>query len=84
MIRICEKGDRNDCSNYQETLVRLSASYKDFLNILPSKLRPNMYEITGDDQCDFRNDRSTINHIFGFNRIWRKNVSTIRQYISYS
>jgi hypothetical protein len=49
-----------------------------------SRLSPYVDEIIGDHQCEFRRNRSTTDQIFAFVRYWRKNGSTMRQYISYS
>jgi hypothetical protein len=42
----------------------LPPTYKILYNILLSSLNPNAEEITGDRQCGFRCDSSTIGHIF--------------------
>jgi hypothetical protein len=39
IVPVYKKGDRTDCSNYRRILL-LSASYKVFSNILPSRLSP--------------------------------------------
>jgi hypothetical protein len=62
----------------------LSTSYRMLSNILPSRLSPYIDEISGDHQCGFRCNRSTTYQIFAFIRYWRKNMSSMRQYISYS
>jgi hypothetical protein len=56
------------------------------------RLSPYVDEIIGDHQCGFRRNRWTTDQIsflsffffFAFVRYWRKNGSTMRQYISYS
>jgi hypothetical protein len=69
--------DKTDCSNYCGISL-LSTSYKILSSIL-SKLSPYIDEIIGDHQCGFLHIRS-----IAFVRYWRKNGSTMRQYISYS
>jgi hypothetical protein len=49
------------------------------LSNIVSRLSPYIDENIGDHQCGFRRNRS-----FAFVRYWRKNGSTMRQYISYS
>jgi hypothetical protein len=60
-------------------ILLLSTSYKILSNVLLSKLGPYVDAITGDHQYGFRRNRS-----FAFVRYWRRNGSTMRQYISYS
>jgi hypothetical protein len=42
----------------------LSTTYKILSNILLSRLTPYAEEIIGDNQCGFRRNRSTTDHIF--------------------
>jgi hypothetical protein len=46
-------------------------------------LSPYIDEIIGDQQCEFRRNRSTTDQIFAFVRYW-KNGNTMKEYISYS
>jgi hypothetical protein len=47
-----KKGDKTDCNNYCGISL-LSTSYKNLLNILPSRLSPYIDEIITDHQCGF-------------------------------
>jgi hypothetical protein len=62
----------------------LSISYKIILNILLSRLSPYIDEIIGDNQCGFDVTDQQLIRFSSFDRYWRKNGSTMRQYISYS
>jgi hypothetical protein len=53
-------------------------------NILLSRLHPYEDEITGNHHYVFQHNRSSTDQILAFIRLWRKNGSTMRQYISYS
>jgi hypothetical protein len=82
IVRIYKKGDNGDC--YHGTSF-LSTELKNLSYILHSRLSPYIDEIIGDHQCGFQHNRSATNQIFfSFIRYWRKNESTMRQYISYS
>jgi hypothetical protein len=75
------KADYSNCRG----IPLLSSSYKIVFNILPSILTQCVDEIIGDYHYSFRRNRSTTDQIsFSFIRHWRKNGSTMRQYISYS
>jgi hypothetical protein len=63
IIPIHDKGDKTDCNNYQGISL-LSAAYKVLSNILLSKLTPYVNEVTGDHQCGFYCNRSTMDQIF--------------------
>jgi hypothetical protein len=52
-------------------------------NILPTSLTPHSDEISGDHQCGFWENKSTIDRIPISGRYWRKNGSIKVQYISY-
>jgi hypothetical protein len=50
IVPVHKKGDKTDCNNYR-WISLLSTSYKILCNILLSRLRPYIYEIIGDHQC---------------------------------
>jgi hypothetical protein len=84
IVPVHNKVDETDCNNYRG-ISQLSTSYKILSNILLSRLGPYIDEITGDYQCRFRRNRSTIDQIFCILQILEeKKRSTMRQYISYS
>jgi hypothetical protein len=83
IVPFYKKGDKTDCSNYRGISL-LSTSHKILSNTLLPKSSPYVDESIGDQHCGFRRNRSTTNQIFALVRYWRKNRSTIRQYISYS
>ena len=66
-----KKGDKTDCNNYRGITI-LPITYI-LSNILLSRLIPYVKEIIGDYQCDFRRNRSTIDHIFCICQILKKN-----------
>jgi hypothetical protein len=61
-----------------------STSYKILSSILLSKFSPYAGNIIGDYQCGFNVTNQLLIWFFAFVRYWRKNWSTMRQYISYS
>jgi len=70
-LPIHKKGDKTDCNNYMGISL-LPAIHKILSNILRSRLIAYVKEIIGDHQCDFRRNRSTINHIFCIRQILEK------------
>jgi hypothetical protein len=60
---IHKKGDKTDCNNYQGISL-LSTAYKILSNILLAMLTPDFNEVTGNHQCGFLPNRSTIDQIF--------------------
>jgi hypothetical protein len=54
---------KTDCNNYHGISL-LSSSYKILSNVLLSKLSAYIHEITGDHQCGFQHNSSTIEQIF--------------------
>ena len=50
----------------------MPATYKILSKILLSRFIPYAKEIIGDHQCDFRRNRSTIDHIFCIRQIHEK------------
>jgi sorting nexin-29 len=57
IVPIYKKGDKIDCNN-DRGISLLSKSYKTLMNILLSRLSPNVGEIIGDYQSGFRHNRS--------------------------
>jgi len=66
-----KKGDKTDCNNYRDISL-LPTIYKILSNILLSRLISYVKEIIGDHQCDFRRNRSTIDHVFCIRQILEK------------
>jgi hypothetical protein len=64
--------------------ISLSTSYKIVSIILLSRLSTYVNEIIGDHQCGFDVTNQLFIRFFAFVRYWRKNGSTMRQYINYS
>jgi len=71
IVPIHKKGGKTDCNNYWGISL-LPTTYKILSNILLSRLIPYAKEIIGDHQCDFRRNRSTIDHIFCIRQILEK------------
>jgi hypothetical protein len=83
IVPVHKKGDKTD-SNIYRPISLLSTSYTFLSNILLSRLSPYIDKIRVDHQCGFRRNRSTTIRFSAFVGYWRKNGSTMRQYISYS
>ena len=81
IVPIHKKGDKTNCNNYRGISL-LPITYKNLSNILLSRLIPFSKEIIGDNQCGFRRNRSTIEHIFCIRQILEKNGNTMNQFIS--
>jgi len=81
IIPIHKNGDKTDCNNYRGISL-LPTTYKILSNILFSRLIPYVKEIIGDHQCDFRRNRSTIDHIFCIRQILEKNGNTMKKFIT--
>ena len=59
------RGEENRLSNYKGiSLLSITSTYKILSNILPSKLTPYAGEVIGDQQFEFRLNRSSTNRIF--------------------
>jgi hypothetical protein len=71
IIPIHKKSDKTDCNNYRGISL-LSAAYKILSNILPTRLTPYVNEVTGDHQCGFYHNRSTMDQIFYIQQILEK------------
>jgi hypothetical protein len=63
IIPIHKKDDKTDCNNYRGVSI-LSTAYKILSSILLARLTPYVSEVTGDHQCGFRRNRSTMDQIF--------------------
>jgi hypothetical protein len=61
----------------------LPTTCKNLSNILLYNVTPCAGKIIGDDQCGFRHNRSTIDHIFGIRQIFGKNGNTMKQCMTY-
>ena len=68
IVPIHKKGVEKDCNNYRGISL-LPTTYKILSNILLSRLTPYAKEIIGVNQCGFRRNRSTIDHIFRIRQI---------------
>jgi len=77
IVPIHKKGDKRDCNNYRGISL-LPTTYKILSNVLLSRLIPYAKEFIGDNQCGFRRNRSTIDHIFCIRQILEKNGNTMR------
>jgi hypothetical protein len=62
LYQIHKKGDNTDCNNYRGISL-LSTAYRILSNILLARLIPYVNEVTGDNQCGFRRNRSTTDKI---------------------
>jgi hypothetical protein len=70
-LPIHKKGDKTDCNNYQGISLLLSA-YKRLFSIFLVRLTPYVNELSGDYQCGFRRNRSTIDQILYIRQILEK------------
>jgi sorting nexin-29 len=68
---IHKKEDVTICSNYKGINL-LCVAYKIFSNILFNRLLPYVETTTGDYQCGYRGERSTIDQIFTIRQILEK------------
>ena len=71
IVPMYRKGDKTDWNNYRGISL-LPTTYKILSNILLSRIISYAEETTGDYQCGFRRNRSTIDHIFCIRRILEK------------
>ena len=71
IVPIYKKGDKTDCSNYR-CISLLPTTYKILTNILLSRFTPYAKEIIGDQQCRYRRNRSTTDHIYCICQILEK------------
>jgi len=62
IVRIHKKDDKTDCSSYTGMSLG-SITYKILRNVLFSKLTPYAEEISENNQCGFRSNGSTADHI---------------------
>jgi hypothetical protein len=68
IVPIHQKGDKADCNNYRG-ISHLPTTYKVLSNILLSRLISYAEDIIGDNQCGFRRNRKTNDHIFCIRQI---------------
>jgi sorting nexin-29 len=68
---IHKKGDLMECSNYRGVSL-LNTAYKILSTILFTRISPFAENITGNYQCGFRKNRSTVNQIFTLRQILEK------------
>jgi len=71
IVLIYKKGDNRDCNNFRGISV-VSTAYKTLPNILLSRLASYAGDITVDNRCGFRRNRSTIDHIIYIRHILEK------------
>jgi hypothetical protein len=71
-VPIYKKCDKADSNNYHRGISLLSTVYKILSNILLASLTPYVNEVTGDHQCGFRRNRSTMDQIFYIRQILEK------------
>jgi hypothetical protein len=71
IVPIHKKGNKTDCNNCRGISLLLIA-YKIVSNILLAKLTTYVSEVTGDHQCGFRRNRSTMDQIFYIRQILEK------------
>jgi uncharacterized protein YdcH (DUF465 family) len=84
IVPIHKKGDKTDCNNYRGISL-LSTSYKILSNILLSRLSLRMQmKLLGNINVGSVIIDQLLIRFSAFVRYWRKNGSTMRQYISYS
>ena len=82
IVPIHKKGDKTGCNNYRGISL-LPTTYKILSNILLSRLSPYAKEIIGDNQCGFRCNRSTIDHILCIPKYLRKNEEVHQLFIDF-
>jgi hypothetical protein len=86
VVPVYKKGDKTDCSNYRGISL-LSTTYKILSNMFFSRLTRYAEEIIGDDQCGFRRNRSTTDHIFCIRQIleekWEYNGAVHQLFVDF-
>ena len=80
-VPVYKKGDKTYCNNYR-CISLLSTTYKILSNNLLSRFTPYAEGNSGDHQCGFRRNVSTIDHIFCIRQKLEKNGKTIKQFMS--
>eukprot|EP00921_Rhytidocystis_pertsovi_P026473 GHVQ01042707.1.p1 GENE.GHVQ01042707.1~~GHVQ01042707.1.p1 ORF type:complete len:357 (+),score=36.41 GHVQ01042707.1:540-1610(+) len=71
VIPILKKGAKDRCDNYRG-ITLLSAAAKVFSTILLSRLQPLVAALLSEDQCGYRENRSTIDMIFVLRQLLEK------------
>jgi hypothetical protein len=82
IVPIYKKRDKTDSSNYGG-IALLPTTYKMLSSTLPSRLIPCLEQVIRDNQCGFRHNRHTTDHIFCTNQMLEKNGSIMGQYVIY-
>jgi hypothetical protein len=80
IIHIYKKGNKTDCKNYRGISL-LHTTYNILSNILLSRLNPYAEIFTGDHECGFDLNSSSVEHVFCIHQILEKNGNTIKQCI---
>jgi hypothetical protein len=83
IVPVHKKGDKTDC-NISGGISLLPTSYKTLSNILLSRLVSYIDEIMGIISVGFDVTDQLLIRFSAFVRLWRKNGSTMSQYICYS
>jgi hypothetical protein len=83
IVSISKKDNKTDCNNYREISL-LSTSYKILSNILLSRFSPNIDKLLGIISLGFDVADRLLIRFSAFVRYWRKNGSTMIQYVSSS
>ena len=86
ILPIYKKGEKTNYSNYRGISLLLT-SYKILSNIILGRLTLYVDEITGDHQCGFTRNRSTIDQIFCIRQIlekkWKHNGTVHQLFIDF-
>ena len=76
-------GDLMEFSNYRGVGV-LNTAYKILSTILFTRISPDAKNITGNYQCGFQKNRSTVNQIFTLTQILERQRNLVLKHIIYS
>jgi hypothetical protein len=85
-LLLYQKDDKTDCNKYRGISL-VSIAYKILSNILLARLTPYFNEITGDNQCGSRRNRSITDQIFYIRQIldkkWEYNGTVHQLFIDF-